>query len=131
MAHLSDERFGGPTLAWSPPAVAGRSGQKKNVKVELAFPPVLAARSSPGSGGSSVVPSGMVVKELITNAFKHGFPMGGNGQVQVTLKGGGDVCLEVEDNGKGCPKETREGVGTLLVGQLTGGNFRKGLRRVS
>jgi two-component sensor histidine kinase len=65
------------------------------------------------------VPIGMVVNELITNAFKHGFPMGGNGQVQVTLKGGGDVCLEVEDNGKGCPKETREGVGTLLVGQLT------------
>ena len=65
------------------------------------------------------VPIGLVVNELITNAFKHGFPTGGQGRVQVTLKDGGDLCLEVEDNGKGCPKETREGVGTLLVGQLT------------
>jgi two-component sensor histidine kinase len=65
------------------------------------------------------VPIGLVVNELITNAFKHGFPTGGEGRVQVTLKDGGDVCLEVEDNGKGCPKETRVGMGTLLIEQLT------------
>jgi two-component sensor histidine kinase len=65
------------------------------------------------------VPIGLVVNELITNAVKHGFPPGDKGQVQVTLRDAGDLCLEVADNGKGCPKETREGVGSLLVGQLT------------
>ena len=82
------------------------------VKVDAACPDLALPRER-------AVPIGLVLNELITNAFKHGFPRGGTGRVQVTLSEGRDVCLEVEDNGKGCQKETREGLGTLLVRQLT------------
>jgi two-component sensor histidine kinase len=65
------------------------------------------------------VPVGLVVNELVTNAYKHGFSSGGTGRIQVNLKKAGDLWLEVQDNGKGCPDDIREGVGTLLIGQLT------------
>ena len=46
---------------------------------------------------------GMVVSELVSNAFKHAFPKGKGGNVALSLTGleGDEVELVVEDNGKG------------------------------
>jgi two-component sensor histidine kinase/amino acid transporter len=52
----------------------------------------------------TAVPCGLIVNELITNAFKHGFPDGGPGTLKVTLRRGrGQVHLQVADSGRGIP----------------------------
>ncbi len=51
---------------------------------------------------------GMVISELVSNAFKYAFPFGkANGKVSISLTGsnGDAVLLIVEDNGVGLPKE--------------------------
>ena len=50
---------------------------------------------------------GMVISELVTNAFKHAFSPGNGGIVSVSLSGiaGEEVELIVADNGKGLPPE--------------------------
>ena len=50
---------------------------------------------------------GMVISELVSNAFKHAFPFGKGGSVSLSLSGleGEEVELIVEDNGKGLPPE--------------------------
>jgi two-component sensor histidine kinase len=49
------------------------------------------------------VPLGLIVNELVTNAFKHGCPEGG-GEVQVRLEApDGKLRLEVSDRGPGVP----------------------------
>ena len=49
------------------------------------------------------VPCGLILNELITNAFKHAFPGRAQGEVTTTLSTGphGRVCLRVSDNGVG------------------------------
>ena len=51
------------------------------------------------------VPCGLILNELISNAFKHGFPNGGIGEIKVTLRAQPeDKCLLcVEDSGVGIP----------------------------
>lgn len=51
-------------------------------------------------------PCGLVVNELVVNAFKHAFPDGRNGEVSIRLRRNGDregVVLIVSDNGVGIP----------------------------
>jgi two-component sensor histidine kinase len=47
------------------------------------------------------IPCGLILNELISNAFKHGFPNGADGEIKVTLRGatGGACTLRVEDSG--------------------------------
>lgn len=67
------------------------------------------------------VPCGLIANELITNALKHGFPDGGEGQISVSTKidDGNVVTLRVSDNGCGMPKDfqtgTSEGLGLQLI----------------
>jgi two-component sensor histidine kinase len=65
-----------------------------------------------------VVPLGMMVGEAVTNALKHAFPEGREGQVRVELRdeGGGTMRLLIEDDGMGMPAERRAGsLGLRLV----------------
>jgi two-component sensor histidine kinase len=68
---------------------------------------------------------GLIVNELVTNALKHAFPDDRGGTVYVRLRrSGGELTLEVEDNGIGCPDAPTDGLGSrlvrLLVQQLRG-----------
>jgi two-component system, sensor histidine kinase PdtaS len=53
----------------------------------------------------TAIPLGLMVSELVTNAFKHGFPHAASGVVHVSARTiGNDECtLVVEDNGTGMP----------------------------
>jgi two-component sensor histidine kinase len=63
---------------------------------------------------------GLIVNELVTNAFKHAFPEGRTGTVDVNIRGiDGKVMITVRDDGIGCPSEAKSGLGTRLINLLT------------
>ena len=76
------------------------------------------------------IPFGLIVSELVTNAFKHGIPQKGSGIVHVSARSTGrDECtLVVADNGTGLPPgfavESTSSLGLhlvqILVEQLDG-----------
>jgi PAS domain S-box-containing protein len=63
---------------------------------------------------SDAVPCGLVVNELLTNAFKHAFPAerGGTILVQAT-RAENRVALKVEDDGVGLPREALHPAGHI------------------
>jgi two-component sensor histidine kinase len=71
------------------------------------------------------VPCGLILNELISNAFKHGFPNGVGGEIKLTLRSGpeGRCSLCVEDSGVGFPDDldvnTSKSLGLRLVRSLT------------
>jgi two-component sensor histidine kinase len=71
------------------------------------------------------VPCGLILNELISNAFKHGFPNGGSGEIKVTLRAQpeGQCLLCVEDSGVGIPADLdvniKKSLGLRLVRSLT------------
>src|SRR5262245_7177069 len=77
------------------------------------------------------VPIGLIVNELVTNAFKYAFPDEQEGLIVVALRRGehGRLTLTVSDNGVGCPASAREGLGSrlvrMLVQQLNGSLSRR------
>jgi two-component sensor histidine kinase len=60
---------------------------------------------------------GLIVNELVTNAFKYAFPEDRGGTVHVVLQAQSDGKLElvVEDDGQGCPEDAKEGLGSRIV----------------
>lgn len=59
---------------------------------------------------------GLIVNELVTNAFKYAFPGDRGGTVNVTFhRRNGKLELIVEDNGEGCPQDAKEGLGSRIV----------------
>ena len=53
-----------------------------------------------------VVPCGLLITELLSNAYKHAFEDGQKGQVTISMQGGaGQIELAVADNGVGFPAE--------------------------
>jgi PAS domain S-box-containing protein len=75
-------------------------------------------------GIDQAIPCGLIINELVTNAFKHAFPKGRAGQVAVALEHGpeGRIVLSVGDNGVGLPPEMDDGhtdtLGLKIVGNL-------------
>jgi len=71
------------------------------------------------------VPCGLILNELISNAFKHGFPNGARGEINVTLRRGPEhrCTLSVEDTGVGIPADldvkASKSLGLRLVRSLT------------
>jgi two-component sensor histidine kinase len=61
------------------------------------------------------VPIGIIVNELLTNAFKYAFPGGRMGGIDVVLKKNGDLVLTVRDDGVGCAADSIDGLGTTLM----------------
>lgn len=77
------------------------------------------------------IPCGLVVNELVTNAFKHGFPKGRSGEIRIELgEADGEFTLVIADNGVGLPPDFDLGnlkslglqLVPLLIEQL-GGRF--------
>ncbi|MDF1526443.1 MAG: histidine kinase dimerization/phosphoacceptor domain -containing protein [bacterium] len=76
------------------------------------------------------IPCGLIINELITNAFKHAFPDGREGEVTIIFRqaGEGKFHLEVNDDGVGIPEDIdirkTQSLGlqlvTMLVEQLSG-----------
>ncbi len=67
----------------------------------------------PSNKASSI---GLIVNELVTNAFKYAFPNDYGGSVDITLSPeGADILLTVADNGAGCPPDLDDGIGSKLV----------------
>ncbi|MBK9992055.1 MAG: PAS domain S-box protein [Verrucomicrobia bacterium] len=58
-------------------------------------------------GIDTAIPCGLIINELVSNAYKHGFPKGGPGQVTLSLEAlaDGHLQLEVADNGRGIPPD--------------------------
>ena len=74
------------------------------------------------------IPLGLIVNELVTNAFKHAFPEKKSGEVRLSLRKTQDfIRLEVTDNGKGMEtKQDDTSFGFELIRTLTaklGGNL--------
>jgi len=74
----------------------------------------------------AAVPCGLILNELISNAFKHAFPSGTGCKVSVVLEhdpATGAVCLRVRDNGVGLPADLKwrqsSTLGLHLVEMLT------------
>jgi len=73
---------------------------------------------------NSAIPCGLIINELVTNAFKHAFPNGRTGTIRIACSTAEDgrIVLSVADNGIGLPApvDRRSGVlGLKLVGTLT------------
>jgi two-component sensor histidine kinase len=95
---------------------------------------ILASHGSPGApvqlksdlepiimSADVAVPCGLILNELISNAFKHGFPDSIGGEIRLTLRNGtdGKCSLLVEDSGVGIPADldvnTSQSLGLRLV----------------
>jgi two-component sensor histidine kinase len=76
-------------------------------------------------GADLAVPCGLILNELVSNAFKHGFPEGARGEINLTLRGdaGGRYTLCVQDSGVGIPAgldvRNSRSLGLKLVRLLT------------
>ena len=74
----------------------------------------------------TAVPCGLILNELITNAFKHAFRGRSQGEVTTTLRGGPDgrVSLRVRDDGVGLPAgidwRESQSLGLRLIHLLAG-----------
>ncbi|MEW5867707.1 MAG: PAS domain S-box protein [Chloroflexota bacterium] len=65
------------------------------------------------------VPCGLMVNELVTNCFKHAFPAGRAGTIQISMqRHTGQVILAVRDNGIGLPEGLELATANTLGFQL-------------
>jgi len=93
-------------------------GPSMPVRLKTDLEPVIVSRDL-------AVLCGLILNELIVNAFKHGFPNGVAGEINLTLRNGtGGTCLLcVQDNGVGIPADldvnTNQSLGLRLVRSLT------------
>lgn len=80
----------------------------------------------------TAVPIGLIINELVTNAYKHAFTDRETGQIKISIKAQKEAhyfCLRIEDNGRGIPEDLGKNkqyslgqklVHTLGVRQLKG-----------
>jgi two-component sensor histidine kinase len=70
-----------------------------------------------------VIPVALIANELITNAFKYGYPDGGGGAIRVTCeKEEGAIVLTVSDDGTALPADfepaASNGLGMKMITSL-------------
>jgi two-component sensor histidine kinase len=58
-------------------------------------------------GITEAIPCGLVINELVSNALKHAFPKGRDGEITIRLQraGANQIALTVSDNGIGFPEQ--------------------------
>jgi two-component sensor histidine kinase len=68
-------------------------------------------------GPDQALPLGLIVNEVVSNAFKHAFPGGRTGLITLTLETteAGQAILQVRDNGIGYHSGTTTGMGSRLI----------------
>jgi PAS domain S-box-containing protein len=74
-------------------------------------------------GLHQAIPCGLIVNELVSNALKHGFPLGRSGRIRISLERvDGALRLRVADNGAGLPPDfesnRKHSLGLQLVADL-------------
>lgn len=87
------------------------AGYDAEVELDIALEPLTVTRDQ-------ALPLGLIVNELVSNAFKHAFSANKPGRLHVGLKqdAGGEGCLIVADNGCGySPDDTDKGMGGRLI----------------
>lgn len=63
---------------------------------------------------------GLIINEIVSNAYKHAFPGGRCGTIEISLvKDGDTACLHVSDDGVGYPVDSKCGMGTRLIKALS------------
>jgi two-component sensor histidine kinase len=71
----------------------------------------------------AAIPCGLIINELVANAFKHAFPNQGVGEIRIMCQRRNDGTLEltVADTGVGIPvgHQRSESLGLRLVSSLT------------
>ena len=88
------------------------------------------------------VPAGLIVNELVTNALKYAFDEDGTGRIRVVIEQHpdlGEICLTVEDDGKGLGPPREGGLGLTLVegfalqlgGRVARGTPERGTRTIT
>ncbi|MFI5148528.1 MAG: sensor histidine kinase [Bacteroidia bacterium] len=88
----------------------------EQIKVKLSVPDVLLTVSE-------AIPCGLILNELVTNSFKHAFPVKNNAEIGITVKRiGKQVHIFVSDNGIGMPEKVdplkAESLGLILIQSL-------------
>lgn len=73
---------------------------------------------------NKAIPCGLLLNELISNAFEHAFPHRAKGEIEVVFKESGDqYLLQVKDDGIGLPddilNQARSSLGLTLIESLT------------
>jgi two-component sensor histidine kinase len=67
----------------------------------------------------TALPIGLIANELINNCYRHAFPAGRCGRIDVSLRDREDgIELEVADDGAGMTPEQSSGIGTIIVDAL-------------
>ncbi|HEX38001.1 MAG TPA: tetratricopeptide repeat protein [Candidatus Cloacimonetes bacterium] len=76
---------------------------------------------------NKAIPCGLIVNELITNAFKHAFPDNQDGEIKISMHLGGDnaYTLIMSDNGNGLPESFDWNETSSLGLQLVSGLVRQ------
>jgi len=73
----------------------------------------------------AAIPCGLIVNELVTNAFKHAFPSRSSGRIVISAERAEDQSLQIEvsDDGIGLPNhpdwENSKTLGFQLIPMLT------------
>jgi two-component system CheB/CheR fusion protein len=93
-------------------------GESGRIAIRMDFDPI-------DLSVSQAVPAALILNELLSNAFKHAFPKGRQGEIHVTFRESepGHLELAVEDNGVGSPEmlveRKTESLGLQIVRILT------------
>jgi two-component sensor histidine kinase len=77
------------------------AGDSKNIQVNVDAPDI-------NFDIDTAIPLGLIINELVSNAYKYAFEKHGPGKINISIKprSGEDYELEIRDDGKGIPPDT-------------------------
>lgn len=106
-----------------------RDGSSSDVEVEVEIEPLLVDRDQ-------ALPLGLLVNEIVSNAFKHAFQSASSGRIKISLSAVSDreARLAISDNGRGfnastAPKNMGSKLVAAFASQLNGETTTKSSKR--